>query len=771
MYNKHTMIQINSPKSSARHRVNIENMSSDYNQIVDEINKEIQIIIKEIKSVNSLKLLKHLYSSDFLSKINMWSEINYTQDQNLTVNTLEYVQSILISNTNQEEFEGLKEEINDDTELYSIENKVHLLFKKLIQFYYHWGAYAKIELGINKEESEYIVESQLLSMVRGKRYQVHQKEYLETQLLPFDELLQETFKMSANDLVNGLLNIESSLTQRKMESFEELVAGFEKFQKLENPEEDTELKSNMQETIENTFGVRLNEVGSITKWPTAFISALTCSINESSDFKHSEFPYWPITTLSIQKKPFIRIEEKVYCFCYYNLFDNIYRIVQKSLSAANKINIDKWQEMQKESSESTVAELFQKILPDAKVYRDNYYPVKTSLKQMNENDLIIEFENTLIIIEVKAGAFVPVTAITDYKAHLKSYKTLVETADVQCQRTIEYLTKNKLSQIYSSDRQLKKEFEMSRINNIYSMCITIDDFNEFASKAEKINGINIEQGTIVLSIDDLRVYKDFFESPLIFLHYLKHRSLATSIESLKVNDELDHLGLYLAHNTYSLTFSNQKKNSTIHTYGYREHIDNYFMGLTLPVELRQEKPEQDISNYIKEILKKILNSELENKSDFSNFLLDFSSEGAKSFEETVTNVFERQKELKKMVPVVASGKDVFYVLFIKQNNIKEMPLKIQHEYVDGMLAYKKIESAMLIHLELNEEKLIQNLFFKQKFLTDIRIEEIPFYERKGRESFESRKLKVQEIAKKRKIGRNTICICGSGKKYKRCCGR
>ena len=26
-------------------------------------------------------------------------------------------------------------------------------------------------------------------------------------------------------------------------------------------------------------------------------------------------------------------------------------------------------------------------------------------------------------------------------------------------------------------------------------------------------------------------------------------------------------------------------------------------------------------------------------------------------------------------------------------------------------------------------------------------------------------------AKKRKIGRNELCPCGSGKKYKKCCGR
>ncbi|MSR90963.1 hypothetical protein FYJ33_05975 [Clostridiaceae bacterium WCA-383-APC-5B] len=32
-------------------------------------------------------------------------------------------------------------------------------------------------------------------------------------------------------------------------------------------------------------------------------------------------------------------------------------------------------------------------------------------------------------------------------------------------------------------------------------------------------------------------------------------------------------------------------------------------------------------------------------------------------------------------------------------------------------------------------------------------------------------VKIQPIVKERKIGRNDPCPCGSGKKYKKCCGR
>lgn len=100
---------------------------------------------------------------------------------------------------------------------------------------------------------------------------------------------------------------------------------------------------------------------------------------------------------------------------------------------------------------------------------------------------------------------------------------------------------------------------MDSYDYIYSMCITIDDFNEFAAKAEKLNSINIEAGTIVMSIEDLRTYKDYFESPFIFLNYLENRKNATQIASLRLTDELDHLGMYIEHNMYPKTMSGGKK--------------------------------------------------------------------------------------------------------------------------------------------------------------------------------------------------------------------
>ena len=131
-------------------------------------------------------------------------------------------------------------------------------------------------------------------------------------------------------------------------------------------------------------------------------------------------------------------------------------MIQKLLTRTDKVNIDKWQETQKKSSEKAVTDIFQELLPKSEIYQDNYYPIGKSLKNMNENDIIIVYENTLIVVEVKAGSFTPDPAITNYQSHLRSYESLFQKGSMQCQRTIEYLKGNEEAIIYSQDKKIKK---------------------------------------------------------------------------------------------------------------------------------------------------------------------------------------------------------------------------------------------------------------------------------------------------------------------------
>lgn len=50
--------------------------------------------------------------------------------------------------------------------------------------------------------------------------------------------------------------------------------------------------------------------------------------------------------------------------------------------------LEDWKEKQTQASEEMVKELFLKLLPGAEAHVSNYYPVRNSLKQTNENDIM-----------------------------------------------------------------------------------------------------------------------------------------------------------------------------------------------------------------------------------------------------------------------------------------------------------------------------------------------------------------------------------------------
>lgn len=80
-------------------------------------------------------------------------------------------------------------------------------------------------------------------------------------------------------------------------------------------------------------------------------------------------------------------------------------------------------------------------MPNAEIYIGNYYPIGSSLKQMDENDIIAVCDDIIIIAEVKAGSFAYTPALTDLTAHKKSFKEHIGKADYQCARTLEYINK------------------------------------------------------------------------------------------------------------------------------------------------------------------------------------------------------------------------------------------------------------------------------------------------------------------------------------------
>lgn len=754
--------------------------ASHYDEVKSEIDALIMKIREEILCCDPLQLL--MCSTDYsmrqISQVISESHMNFEQAN--AVRLTEYIQSILVSQ------DGNYSEISTDEDytdkIFVILNDIKTLYEKCIRFYTIWASKAEVDKTYSADDITYIVEAQLMNAVRGKRYQFQQLKDLEALIKPHSSKMMDLYGMSSETFLEGLHKLEYSLSGAKVDSYKMFFESYkifcEKAESLngENLDSVMDTISNELEqkrVMEKCFGTDLYDVAKVTGWSNTFIRKMSYSLGEATGFFDSgEFSGWPGQDLPVQKRPFIIIGETAYCFDYYNLFDNIYRILQKNMRELDPSYTNTWSELQSKASENLVAKKLKTILPNSKVYVGNYYPENTSLKKMDENDVLAVCDDVILIVEVKAGSFTYTPALTDFQAHQKSFETLIEKADVQCVRTLNYILNNSKAIFYDKDKNEK--FSVYAENKkIYTLCITVDNFNVFEAKIEKTQFFKMNSGTIAISLDDLGVYEEYFDSELCFLHFLKQRTAATRIKNLMLNDELDHLGLYIENNTYANYIRQFKDCGRFMTVGFREDLDKYFAGLHNEA-LKCEKPRQYIPTYIKRILEYLEKNTIVHRVRISDFLLDLSPESKKEFNEQVERKRLLCKKRGNITPFYSEGEFFDYFCFVSTTGITEDYFH-RRKYIYANLMDRRRPKCWDIEMDLDSLGYITNLYFEEirqdQYLDEgYSKEEIEGYLFYLKEHRKANGIRMPQ-AKKVKIYPNEYCPCGSGKKYKKCCGK
>lgn len=767
-FGQNTIIRNNrTPEEQA---AQMEYLCTEYDSKYEDLNCKIKKLKDKVIQCDPYTLLMHLRSMALLSQMNLSSEIDYSSDANAIIHAQEFVQSIIVSAENKRD-----PNMSDEEEASICEQVIvsfEELYKEILFFYHYWAAHIQEATGIDNERLSEIVESQYMYWVRGNRYQAFELEPLKSLLPPHDSILQDLFGVSASDIIEGLEKLRYALSQGFADAFMELGKMYDAFVQATEDGISPEIayEANEEHTTKlagKILGSDLINVKAVTDWDDRFIEMLSLGVCECSTFGNEpNFPGWPIVELPVQKKPFIKLNGTAYAFLYYALFDNIYRNIQRGILQRKPEYLEDWKKGQTKASEEMVKNLFLKLLPGAEAHVGNYYPVKTSLKQMNENDIIILYQSYLFIIEVKAGSFPTTPPITDFNAHIMAYHKLAEEADSQCSRTLDYIKQHSLAQFY--DQQKNATFQLQSFNtfdDVFTFSVTVDNFNEFAAKAEKMSVISLKEETVVVSYDDLLAYSGYFDSPIVFLHYLKQRKAAMHVPQFQMNDEFDHLGLYIDRNLYALNPSQYGSYHKVIIHGFRQKLDEYFNWLyTNPANAK--KPTQNIPKEISEIIQYAGKNISPDSIRLAHFLLDLSTDAKEDLAAQIKHVLIRQRELNFTVPMTAFG-EIKYCAFVTMPGIPSLSEQAQLDYTYAAASRNETVPVMYISLEYDRNNRLVSAKGKLCIFSDLSEEEAERIKTMGNE-----KAKDWVNIHRRlhgKIGRNDYCPCGSGKKYKNCC--
>lgn len=141
------------------------------------------------------------------------------------------------------------------------------------------------------------------------------------------------------------------------------------------------------------------------------------------------------------RRPFIRLNGSTYCFDIFSLFDNVYRVLRRIVVELEPAYKEPWNDGQKAASEELPFTYLTRLLPGARVYRPVFYrwKVGNGPAQWHEADGILVYEDHLLVIEVKGGAFTYTSPANDLDAHLVSLRTLLQAPARQGSRFVDFL--------------------------------------------------------------------------------------------------------------------------------------------------------------------------------------------------------------------------------------------------------------------------------------------------------------------------------------------
>lgn len=753
-----------------------------YEERYPEILENIKILVNDIRNLigtfNPLQILQCCYMKAglvLMQSINeeISSPNHFSHEDNMILKMTSYVQSMLMSDNNLNEENLLKISNFNEQNWELLYNKISKLYE-IINLDFHIAHHAHNSMINNdlsdEEEKLYVQAQQIWTNITGKRYYYFEKYYLEQLLSIHNDIFEKTFGITIQDFIGGIDKIGQSIIFELGHVFNNTHKIIDKYPDIDNKNVPQEVVDTMTEFYNKFIDFDLFDVGKITNFPSKLLDQLSFNIGAEKQFLSGEYAGTPLNTLSTKIRPFIKINRKYYCFDQHVLFDNLYRIIKKIIICCNPNYSEIWNKKQKEASEQFCLNLFRKMLPNAEIFKNIYtrcYINESEKKDWRENDILIIYDDQLLVIEVKAGAFSPTSPTYDFSAFKKSINELLSKPVKQGEKFLDTFSKDKTINIYDKDKSKLKTLKCSDYNDIIICSISLDDFTNFTAKSHLLKSLGFQLPKYPvwsLSFDDLLVFSDLFENnPTQFFHFLSNRIGILKTDS-DYQDEMEHLGLYFEKNDYSYLIEQEKIKISISSFS--EQIDNYYQRIKPDKSLYSKKPNQNIPVRMQEIINcaNQLNKKFRRKS--IGKILDLDGNQRIDFNQKIEYCLKRQINTKNIAPIQTN---IFTLICLQQNmlykNINEIDMYIysnmlimNEKQTILIKAYYDINNKLydLDFLEYNIENLSKTQTIEIKKFSDL------IKEKRIENYIMDNNLK--------KVGRNEQCPCGSGKKYKKCCG-
>lgn len=181
---------------------------------------------------------------------------------------------------------------------------------------------------------------------------------------------------------------------------------------------------------------------------------------------------------------------------------------------------------------------------------------------------------------------------------------------------------------------------------------------------------------------------------------------------------------------------------------------------------RAVKPLQNIPVSLVEIVDYLQRHISVENIRLAHFFLNYSTEAKEEMAANIRHCILHQRDTGNSMPIRSIG-DVNYCMFVTTPDVHPLSEEFQNDYTYAVASRVPSKTAVRISLEYDSWGRLVSASGRECSVLDLAEDKRDRIQKMGEEKAQEWVRRFQ--LKQGKIGRNDICPCGSGKKFKHCC--
>lgn len=254
--------------------------------------------------------------------------------------------------------------------------------------------------------------------------------------------------------------------------------------------------------------------------------------------------------IEVRQRPlFVLPDNRVLLGDISNALDALYDAFEKTARKDRNFYDRRYQKTKAEWLEEKVFENLSHLFPSKYMFRKLHYPDPDKEDGATaELDMVVHWSPFLILIENKAVQFRMESRLGDVARLRTDIKANVEDAFEQARRALRYITKVENPEFIEHLTGRKLSFRKEDIHRIYLLTVSQHHLAGIANRLSIVEGLGLfkeKEYPFSICAADLDIIAEFCQGPDVFLHYIEKRLQVQRSSIEIIADELDLFGAYL----------------------------------------------------------------------------------------------------------------------------------------------------------------------------------------------------------------------------------